>query len=78
APLVTDALLVVPGPVVTLELTLLLAPPAPPAPPEPSSPPSPPEHPKRVATPSAIHVVPHSQREERFLFMVHFRKLSSW
>ncbi|WP_437730419.1 hypothetical protein [Sorangium sp. So ce1335] len=76
-PLVTDVLLLVvaPTPVVELELAVLPAPPAPPAPPSP--PPSPPAHPKRVATPSAIQVVPHSQREERFLSMLHIRKLSS-
>ncbi|WP_233561224.1 hypothetical protein [Sorangium cellulosum] len=78
APLVTDALLLaVVLPLVVLpELTVLLAAPEPPAPS--STPPSPPEHPKRAATPSAIHVVPHSHREERFLFIVHFRELSRW
>ncbi|WP_437593568.1 hypothetical protein [Sorangium sp. So ce1000] len=59
-------------------LLLAVAPvlPAPPAPPTPSSTPSPPSaHPKRVATPSAIQAVLHSNREERFLFMLDFRKL---
>ncbi|XYH92740.1 hypothetical protein ACMHYB_33320 [Sorangium sp. So ce1128] len=58
-------------------LALVVVLPAPPEPPAPPSPPPPPSaHPKRVATPSAIQVVPHSHREERFLLMLDFRKLS--
>ncbi|WP_437746787.1 hypothetical protein WMF39_18295 [Sorangium sp. So ce1504] len=60
-----------------LELVLALVPvlPAPPEPPTPSSTPSPPSpHPKRVAIPSAIQAVLHSNREERILFMLDFRK----
>jgi hypothetical protein len=34
-----------------------------------------PEQPERAAIPSAIEVVPHSHREERFLFMPTTRKL---
>ncbi|KYF90517.1 hypothetical protein BE17_52890 [Sorangium cellulosum] len=60
--------------VVVVAVVVLPAPPAPPAPPSPPSPPS--AHPKRVATPSAIQVVPHSHREERFLLMLDFHKLS--
>ncbi|WP_437971254.1 hypothetical protein WMF04_19025 [Sorangium sp. So ce260] len=79
-PLVVEPLVLV-GPALALALVLLLvvvplAPPEPPAPPSPPSPPS--EHPNRVAIPSAIQVVPHSHREERFMFMLDFRKLSEW
>ncbi|WP_438036548.1 hypothetical protein [Sorangium sp. So ce204] len=58
-----------------LELVLALVLPAPPEPPTPSSTPSPPSpHPMRVAIPSASQAVLHSNREERFLFMLDFRK----
>ncbi|WP_433926142.1 hypothetical protein AB3662_24770 [Sorangium cellulosum] len=59
--------------VVVVAVVVLPAPPEPPAPPSPPSPPS--EHPKRVATPSAIQVVPHSHLEERFLIILDFREL---
>ncbi|WP_437283893.1 hypothetical protein [Sorangium sp. So ce406] len=62
--------LVVVADVVEEEVVVLSAPPAPPSPPSPPS-----EHPKRVATPSAIPVVPHSHLEESFLFILDFREL---
>ncbi|WP_437819863.1 hypothetical protein [Sorangium sp. So ce1078] len=81
-PLVVEPLVLV-GPALALALALallllllLLVPPDPPAPPSPPSPPS--EHPNRVAIPSASQVVPHSHREERFMFILDFRKLSEW
>ncbi|WP_437961746.1 hypothetical protein WME76_20305 [Sorangium sp. So ce119] len=75
-PLVVAPLLaVVPALELDVEETVVVlpAPPEPPAPPSPPSPPS--EHPKRVATPSAIQVVPHSRLEESFLFILDFREL---